>query len=158
MITKTPKNFDIVDSDNSLKSVNIKELTLKEREALFLKFEENIKNRRRKEYLEMSKMMDGKDKTKYLVECANANKVTSEEVVEESQTFNGIVEILKITADKQLDWLAILSDENKILPILKAYYYSLGIDIPDVDPDEAEKPVETVAQGDLPKQGDTFRD
>lgn len=130
MITNESKNFDIV-TPNGLESIGVKQLTLKEREKLFLQFEETIKNRRRKEYVEMSKMMDGKDKTKYLVECANSNKVSVEEVTEESQTVNGITEIFKLTASKQLDWTAILSDEAMILPTLKAFYWSLGVEIPD---------------------------
>lgn len=150
MIDNKIKNFDIV-TPTGIESVGIRELTLKEREKLFLQFEETIKNRRRKEYLEMAKMMEGKEKTKYLVECANSNKVETEEIINESQTFAGIVEIFKVTANKQLDWLTILSNEDMILPVLKALYYSLGVDVPDI-----EEEVDTIAEGDIPKQGDLF--
>lgn len=155
MIDNKIKNFDIV-TPTGIESVGVRELTLKEREKLFLQFEETIKNRRRKEYLELAKLMDGKEKTKFLVDCANSNKVETEEIINESQTFAGIVEILKITADKQLDWLAILSNEDMILPVLKALYYSLGVDIPDVEETES-KPVDEIKGETNPTQGELFR-
>lgn len=142
MINNEAKIFDIV-TEKGIEPVGIKQLTLKEREKLFLSFEEVIKNRRRKEYLELSKLMEGKDKTKYLVECANSNKVSVEEVIEESQTVNGITEIFKVTASKQLNWTEILSDEDMILPVLKAFYWSLGIEVPEIE--EVKPEVTTVS-------------
>lgn len=156
MIDNKIKNFDIV-TPAGIETVGVRELTLKEREALFIKFEETIKNRRRKEYLEMSKLLEGKEKTKYLVECANSLKVETEEIINESQTFAGIVEIFKITASKQLDWLVILSDEEKIFPVLKALYYSLGVEVPDIETEDIKENTKvTEAIGDGSTQSATF--
>lgn len=154
MIDNKIKNFDIV-TPNGIETVGVRELTLKEREKLFLQFEENIKNRRRKEYLEMAKLMEGKEKTKFLVDCANNNKVETEEIINESQTSAGIVEIFKVTCDKQLEWLTILSDEAKIIPVLKAFYYSLGVEVPDIEPEEENKKIDEI-KGDGSTQSTTF--
>lgn len=160
MIENTTKSFDIV-TEKGIENVLAKQLTLKEREKLFLHFEENIKNRRRKEWLELAKLMEGKEKTKYLVECSNSNKVTIEEIIEESQTVNGITEIFKISVNRQLEWSNILSNEDMILPVLKCFYYSLGVEIPDVELEDENTKLDEIkgmtdGQGDGPTQGVTF--
>lgn len=154
MINNEAKSFDIVDS-KGIQTINIKQLTLREREKLFLSFEEVIKSNRRKEFLEMSKLMDIKERNKFLVECSNSNKVTTEEVIEQSQTVYGITEIFKVTSDKQLNWVEILSDETMILPVLKAFYWALGVDATDIDI-TGDKPIESKSEG-VDKQGDFFQ-
>jgi hypothetical protein len=146
-ITNTTKSFEIV-VDSSIEALIVRELTLKEREKLFQQFEENIKSRRRKEYLEIAKLMEGKDKTKDLVECANANVVQHDDLVTEAQTVYGITETLNLAGNKKHDWSNILSNEDTIPNVLKAFYYAFGIEIPDESPTEEVK-------GDA-KQGDFF--
>lgn len=144
VISNEYKNFDIVDSDK-IETIGVRQLTLSEREKLFSIFDENIKNRKRKEFIEISKLMEPKEKTKFLVECASSNKPSMEEIIEESQTVNGITEIFKLTVNKQLDWIKVLSDSDAILPILKAYYYSLGIEVPDEVSEDITQQVENAS-------------
>ena len=146
-ISKATKSFDIV-VNGTIEALIVKELTLKEREKLFQQFEENIKTRRRKEYLAIAKLMDGKEKTKYLVECANSNNVVQDDITAEAQTVYGITETLNLAGNKKHDWSNILSNEDTIPSVLKAFYYAFGIEIPDEVPLEESK-------GDA-KQGDFF--
>jgi hypothetical protein len=148
MITNESKNFDIVTS-TGIETVGVKQLTLKEREKLFLSFEETIKNRRRKEYLELSKLMEVKDRNKYLVECANSNKVNDDEIKQETLTDAGLLEIFKVTANKQLNWNEIFKNEDMLIPILKAYYYSFGIDIPDEEEVTPDADKENIKIGEI---------
>ena len=138
-------------TDNNIQNIGVRQLTLKEREKLFLEFEETIKSRKRKEFIELSKVMDPKEKIKFLVECANTNRVTTEEVIEESQTVNGISSIFKVTSDKQLNWIEVLTDESTILPVLKAYYYSLGIEVPEEVVEDITQ-LAAVGSNEAPKQ------
>jgi hypothetical protein len=138
MITNEYKNFEIV-TDKGIETVGIRQLTLKEKEKLANSFEDIIKTNKRKEYLEISKLMDAKERNKYLVECANSNKVAPEEIDEYSLSTNGLVEIFKITANKQLDWVNISTDKSMVIPVLKAFYWTLGNDLSDIDLTENTK-------------------
>jgi len=146
-INNTTRSFEIVVNGN-IEPLIVRELTIKEREKIFQQFEENIKTRRRKEYLEIAKLMEGKEKTKYLVECANTNVVQHEDIVQEAQTVYGITETLNIAGNKKHDWSNILSNEDTIPSVLKAFYYAFGIEIPEEIPVEETK-------GEA-KQGDFF--
>lgn len=137
-IVDTSKSFDIIDGE-TVKSVTVQNLTLKQKDKLYAETEEIVKESKRKEFLAMSKLMEGKERMKFLVEASQSNKPTVAEIIEESQSVNGISRTLALVASPKMDWEKILSTEEAVEGVLKCYYWALNIDIHDLPEDESKE-------------------
>jgi hypothetical protein len=129
-IVKTDKKFDIFSGDGIV-TVTVSNLTIKQKDKIYESIEERVKERKRKEFIAISKLMDQKERIKFLIESASSNKVTVEEIIEESQTVNEIANILSVACKDKIDWNSILKQEECIPQTLKCYYWALNIDVPD---------------------------
>ena len=132
-ILDTAKVFDLVEPDGAMKSVKVRNLSLKQKDEAFLYFEGVIKDRKRKEFLAMAGLMEGKERMKFLIEASGSNKVTQEEVITEAQTVGGVAYTLDQVAETKLNWVAIMADGSSDT-LLRAYYWAMGVDLPELEP------------------------
>lgn len=136
-------------NEGTLVPVTCRNLTLREKDQAYVRVEEIVKARKRKEALAIAALMDPRERNKFLAECASTIKATTEEVVQESQTVQQVAATLDVTCTPRLNWVAMM-ETDAIEQILKAYYWSLSIDIPDVEvPPSPVSSEKSEAQGDF---------
>lgn len=125
-IGNTGKSFDLI-VDGTIRSIVCKELTIAELAKTRELFIDTIKTENRKEAIELSKLMDEKDRTKYLIEVAkNTAVIPEEKITAVFDSVFGLIEILKIaSSDSKLNWEQIFQDNTD--KCLEIYIFALGI-------------------------------
>jgi hypothetical protein len=152
-VLDTAKQFDIPDGD-SIKTVTVRNLTLKQKDDTYKALSDIIKDRRRREFMALASFMEGRDRMQFLVEAAASNAVTQDDVAAEAQTVDGVSYLLDLAAEPKLDWKAILTDPDRVALVLKMYYWALNIEVPDIpELNEAEEGGSPAAPFPVPPEG-----